>query len=86
MITDLLKKIETELVPLDEICVPFFNNKPVVARRKAALNQLPVPAFRLGDARRGPLYVRKSDLEALAERRYKEAHSAHSKMVEAGAV
>lgn len=82
----ILDQLTGDLVPLDSISESLFNNKPVVARRKAALNQLPVPAFRLGDSRRGPLYVRKADLEALVTRRYEAAQAANDKMMKAGAV
>jgi hypothetical protein len=69
-----------ELMKLDDVCGLLFGLKPVIARRKAALGQLPVPAFRLNDARKGPFLLRKSDVDALVERRAGAATALHSKM------
>lgn len=81
-IMDLLK----DLVPLDEVATPVFNLTVKAARHRAAMNALPVPAFRLNGSRRGPLYIHKSDLEAHLERMHAKARSANQKMVAAGAV
>ena len=80
--TDLLDA----LVPLDDIAQQFFNVTPKIARRKAALNSLPVPAFRINGSRKGPLYVKKSDLEAMVQRRYDEAKASNARMYAAGVV
>lgn len=75
-----------DLVPLDDIAQQFFNVTPKIARRKAALNILPVPAFRINGSRKGPLYVKRIDLEAMVQRRYDEAKASNARMVAAGAV
>lgn len=80
--TDLLDN----LVPLDDIAQQFFSITPKIARRKAALNMLPVPAFRINGSRKGPLYVKKSDLEAMVQRRYDEAKASNARMYAAGVV
>ena len=74
------------LVLLDEVAQPFFNITPKIARRKAALNLLPVPAFRINGTRKGPLYVKQADLEAVVQRRYEQAKASNNRMVAAGAV
>ena len=43
------------MLPLAEIAKPVFNITPRIAQRKAATNTLPVPAFRIGGTRKGPL-------------------------------
>lgn len=83
---DLIDYIEKELVPLDEVAQKVFSVSPHIARRKAALNSLPVPAFRINGSRKGPLYVRRADLENLLESRYKAAKEANRRMLAAGAV
>lgn len=70
---DITKRIEDELVRLDRVAGPVFNLKPTIARRKAALGQLAVPAFRINGSTRGPLYVRASDLDRLVAERYEAA-------------
>lgn len=75
-----------DLVLLFDICEKYFGIKPRIARQKAAIGTLPVPAFRLGDARKGPLYVRKSDLDAHIEERAAKASKLNSQMRMIGAV
>jgi len=69
-----------ELLELTDVCEKYFGLKPRVARHKAALGTLPVPAFRLANANRGPLFIRKSDLDALAESRAEAAKALSEKM------
>lgn len=66
---------DLDLVLLDDICKEMFGLSKQVARRRAALGTLVVPAFRLGDGRRGPLYVKKSDVAALVVKRHSAAAS-----------
>lgn len=70
----------SDLLKLDDICTELFGIKPIIARRKAALGQLPVPAFRLNEARKGPFLVRKSDIDALVEKRAAGAESLQKQM------
>lgn len=81
-IMDMLK----DLVPLDEVATPVFNLTVKAARHRAALNMLPVPAFRLNGGRRGPLYIHKADLEAHLANIQAKARAANQLMVAAGAV
>jgi hypothetical protein len=62
-----------DLIELESICTKYFGIIPRIARRKAALGTLPIPAFRLGSTRKGPLFVRKTDLEGLITERAKQA-------------
>jgi hypothetical protein len=50
------------MVPLTEVCKPYFNLSPDVAKKRAALNALPVPTFRLIDSQKAPYLIRASDL------------------------
>lgn len=83
---DLINYIEQELVLLDDVAEKFFNVTPKIARRKAAVNTLPIPAFRINGSRKGPVYVRKADLEALLETRYAAAKKSNQKLASAGLV
>lgn len=60
-----------DLVLLHDVCKPILGITFQVARRYHALGKLSVPAFRLGDNRRGPLFVHKDDITALIEKRRK---------------
>lgn len=53
------------IVELSEVCKRYFGLSPRIAQRKAIAGTLPVKAFRMSGGRRGPLFVRKADLEAL---------------------
>lgn len=75
-----------DLQPLSEICEQYFGLTERIAQRKAALGMLPVPAFRLSGTRKGPLYVRKADLESHIERQIEKASALNSKMRRAGLV
>lgn len=66
-----------DLLELDTIAEKFFGINPKLARRKAALGKLPVVAFRLGNTQKGPLFVRKSDVDALVAARSEKAKQAH---------
>lgn len=73
-----------DFVRLEQVSEAFFHIAPVSARRKAAAGTLPVPSFRFGA--RGPLYVRKSDLERYMQDVIRRGESLHAKMKAAGAV
>lgn len=81
-IMDMLK----DLVPLDEVATPVFNLTVKAARHRAALNMLPVPAFRLNGSRRGPLYIHKTDLEGYLNGVIAKAKAANQQMAKAGAI
>ena len=66
------------MLPLAEIAKPVFNITPRIAQRKAATNTLPVPAFRIGGTRRGPLYVLKLGIAQAVH-----AHSAEACAIQA---
>lgn len=74
------------LIELDLICERYFGVTPKIARRKAALGTLPVAAFRLSGNRRGPLLVRKDDLDALVAKSASQAQELQRQMARAGAV
>ena len=44
-------------IPLVDICVKYFSLSYEEAMRKAARQELPVPAFRLTQSRKAPLMV-----------------------------
>lgn len=75
-----------DLLPLEDVRQQVFGISKALARRKAALGTLPIPAFRLGGTTKGPLYVRKSDLEKLVERQAAKAEKLNYQMRMAGAV
>ncbi|WP_342620827.1 hypothetical protein [Rhodoferax sp. GW822-FHT02A01] len=74
-----------DLLLLSDICKDL-GLSDLVARRKASLGLLPVPAFRLSGTQKGPLYVRKADFEAHVKRQAERAAALNKKMREAGLV
>lgn len=77
---------QDELLPLDEICQGYFNMSPRRAIWKAGMGALPVPAFRLNSGRKGPMFVRSSDLKKFLEDQVAKAEKLNSKMRAAGVV
>lgn len=75
-----------DLLELDSVAKQYFNVSPKIARRKAALGQLPIPAFRLSGVRRGPFYVRKTVLDAWVDACSRRAEALSRQMRLAGAV
>lgn len=75
-----------DLIYLSEVCEQYFGLSERIAQRKASLGLLPIPAFRLSGTRKGPLYIRKSDLDAHVQRQIDKATALNSKMREAGLV
>lgn len=51
-------------VPLDQVCEAYFGLRVPEARRKAAVNDLPVPTFKLRDSQKAPLVIKSTDLAA----------------------
>ena len=72
-------------VRLDDIALEVFHLKPEIARRKAALGQLPVPAVRLSGGRKGPFYIPKDELESFVAARVERAKQLNHRMRMAGA-
>lgn len=69
-----------DFLRLDDICEEYFALQPHIARRKAALGTLPVPAFRLNNTRKGPLYVTKDALKTYVNSRIEAAGKLHRQM------
>lgn len=69
-----------DLVKLDDIAEMVFNITPKIARRKAAANTLPIPAFRITGGGRGPWYVRREDVQALIAGSYGAAKHTHDRL------
>lgn len=61
------------VVRLADVCEQYLNNEYPWAQRKAALNALPFPAFKLGPSKKAPWMVRLSDLAEYLDRTGAEA-------------
>lgn len=61
------------VVPLAEVCQTHFGCGYVVARQKAAMNQLPIPVFQLSESRKAPWVIRATDLAQWIDARGDEA-------------
>lgn len=60
--TMLLAVHRSPVVPLSAICDQYFNCCIKVASNRAALNRLPVPAWKLLNSQKAPFMVRITDL------------------------
>jgi hypothetical protein len=69
-----------DLIRLDEISEKYFNIIPLVARRRAAVGTLPIPAFRLAPNGRGPYFVTKEALDDYVGSRISDAVKLHTQM------
>lgn len=55
-------------IPLADVCEKYFGLTYYEAVRRAALNQLGVPTFRLRDSQRAPVMVRARELAEYIDR------------------
>lgn len=78
--------MNNDLLLLSEVCTEYFGLSERIAQRKASMGLLPVPAFRLSGTRKGPLYIRKIDLNAHVDRQVQRATQINSHMQKAGLV
>lgn len=69
----LMAEYETPTVPLSEICEKYLGLKSSTAESKAALGQLTLPTFRLGNSQKSPRLVHLQDLAELIDSKRKEA-------------
>lgn len=60
-------------IPLADVCEKYFSLSYEEALKKAARNELPVPAFRLSNSRKAPMMVSAEDLGAWIDKNQTEA-------------
>lgn len=70
----LLAVHKAPVVPLLDICERYLGMGSEVAMKRAALNRLPFPTFRLNDSVRAPVMVDLSDLASHIDAQKKCAH------------
>lgn len=75
----LLAVHRTPAIPLADICEKMFGLCHDEARRQAALNTLPVPAWRASGSRQGPLLVRLTELAAFVDSKSTNAAASWTK-------
>lgn len=61
------------VIPVDSICEKYLNLTPPEARRRALLNKLPFPTFRVVDSQKAPMMVKLTDLAAHIDSKHKQA-------------
>lgn len=60
-------------VRLDAICDHYLNMSPAVAGKRAALNTLPFPTFRINDSLKAPVMVKVTDLAKHIDAKHESA-------------
>lgn len=73
----LLAVHKAPVVRLEDVCEKYFGVQYDTARARAALNQLPVPTWRLIDSQKAPLMVRLSDLATYIDTTAEAARESH---------
>lgn len=61
------------VIPVDRICEKYLNLTPPEARRRALLNKLPFPTFRVVESQKAPIMVKLTDLASHIDRKHKQA-------------
>lgn len=69
----LLERFGAPIALLKDVCTQYLGLSPAVASRHAALHRLQVPAFRLTDSQKAPLFVHIKDLARVIDDRYTSA-------------
>lgn len=77
--TMLLAVHRSPVIPLEDICEKLFGLRIPEARRQAALNILPVPAWRAVESQKGPLLVHLVDLAKFVDTKAEDASAAWTK-------
>lgn len=75
-----------ELILLKDICAEYLGLSERRAVERANMGLLPIPAFRLSGTRKGPMFVRRADIDALIQSQADKYAKLHSKMQGAGLV
>lgn len=70
----------SKLLRLEDVAGEYFGLSPAMAKRKAALNTFPIPAFRLADCGRGPLFVTEEALQGYVNSKIEAAAKLHQQM------
>ena len=60
----LMAEFGSAQIPLEDLCVKYFNLSPAVAKREAAKQSLPIPVLKLRSGQKGKYFVK---AEILAE-------------------
>ncbi|KAB7896409.1 pyocin activator PrtN family protein [Rouxiella badensis] len=74
----LMAEFETSTVPVSSVCEKYFGMNPATAERKAALYQLPIPTFRVGDSQKAPRMIHITDLAEFIDKQRKEGRALHA--------
>jgi len=69
-----------DLVKLEEVAEQYFGMNSKTASRKAALCELPIPAFRLSPNGRGPLFVTRESLDKYVAKQIEAAAKLHRQL------
>lgn len=75
----LLAKFGDINIPLEKCCVEYFGMQPKKANERACLQDLPVPAYKLGGTR-SPWFISAEKLAAYIDQKMKEAQNDWEKM------
>lgn len=75
----LMAEYQTAEVPLEIVCDKYFSLSPDKAKRRAAVQQLPVPAHRFGSQKSG-WFVSIGDLAKMIDEAREQATHLHNKM------
>ena len=60
-------------IRVDDICQKYLNLTPAEARRRALLNKLPFPTFRLVQSQKAPVMVKLTDLASHIDKQHEVA-------------
>ena len=75
----LIENFKSPTIPLDAICVNYFGLNEIQASKKASLQQLPVPAFRLG-SNKSRWHIHAVELAAYIDSENEKAKNTHQKI------
>lgn len=69
------------LIRLESVAMDVLGLSVVIAKRKFALGELPLPAFRMTDTGRGPIFITQSALRDYVDGRAAAAEKFHRQMM-----
>lgn len=81
----LMAEFDTAQIPLDECCQKYFDLELPEAKRRAARQTLPVPAFKVRESNKSKWFIHAQDLATLIDHQRAEARREHEAIQQAGA-
>ncbi|BDU38722.1 pyocin activator PrtN family protein [Vibrio nigripulchritudo] len=77
----LLAAFGDSIIPVSDVCEPFFNCKKQTAHQKIKAYTFPIPAFRMADSNKNEFFVTTEDLATYIDQEFEDSTKALGKWI-----